>query len=108
MGNRASEVLGLAWDDIDFDAGTATIRRGSTYTRSTGQRLDDPKSRNTAGVHFLPPTVVAALLAHRERQDIERATVGSAWVQQTYRGRVTTGVKFRQWPGNWNFLLKIP
>lgn len=86
MGNRASEVLGLAWDDIDFDAGTATIRRGSTYTRSTGQRLDDPKSRNTAGVHFLPPTVVAALRAHRERQDIERATVGSAWVQQTYRG----------------------
>lgn len=40
-----------------------------------------PRSRK-----FFPPTVVAALRAHRERQDIERATVGSAWVQQTYRG----------------------
>ena len=67
MGNRASEVLGLAWDDIDFDAGTATIRRGSTYPRSTGQRLDDPKSRNTAGVHVLPKEVdqeIASLKLH--------------------------------------------
>jgi integrase len=29
-GWRASEVLGLAWDDLDLDAATAQIRRGAS------------------------------------------------------------------------------
>jgi integrase len=31
QGWRVFEVLGLAWEDIDFDAGTAHVRRAAVY-----------------------------------------------------------------------------
>ncbi len=88
MGNRSSEVLGLAWGDVDLDAGTATIRRGSTYLRGVGQVLDDPKTTSTAGVHHLPPTVVRLLRQRRQVQLVERLEAGPAWVDTEYRGEL--------------------
>ncbi len=38
QGWRVSEVLGLAWEDLDLDAGTARIRRGAAYTPTAGIR----------------------------------------------------------------------
>jgi integrase len=58
-GLRASEALGLAWEDFDLDATTAQVRRASTYSGGgIGQRLDRPKTARTAGaVHLHPRTV---------------------------------------------------
>ncbi|MGH9111907.1 MAG: hypothetical protein ACRDZN_06370, partial [Acidimicrobiales bacterium] len=40
-GLRASEALGLAWEDLDLDAATAQVRRASAYSGGgIGQRLD--------------------------------------------------------------------
>jgi integrase len=45
QGSRVSEVLGLAWEDLDLDAGTARVRRASVYVDGRGQQLGPTKTR---------------------------------------------------------------
>ena len=61
QGWRVSEVLGLAWEDLDLDAGTAQVRRASVYVDGRGQQLGPPKTEGARGEHWLMPTVVALL-----------------------------------------------
>lgn len=96
MGNRSSEVLGLAWGDIEIvtvdhpetgepvRVGKATIRRGSTYSKSVGQRLDDPKTTSTKGVVFLPPSVIDLLDQRRQVQAVERLEADLKWRRTEY------------------------
>lgn len=93
LGNRASEVLGLAWQDItrDGDQWTATIRRGSTYlSRGKGRRggmvLGATKTVGTQGTIELPPTLVKLLRQRELDQKLERDMAGPAWAQVTYEG----------------------
>jgi integrase len=66
QGWRVSEVLGLAWEDVDLDAGTALVRRASVYVDRRGQQLGPPKTEGAQGEHWLMPTVVALLRRTRE------------------------------------------
>lgn len=86
-GLRVSEVLGLAWDDLDLEGGTATVRRASTYTGGgVGQRLDAPKTERTAGVVHLAPAAVELLRVRRAAQAVDRLAAGSAWHTEVYEG----------------------
>lgn len=88
-GLRVSEVLGLAWSDLDLAAGTATVRRGATYTGGgVGVRLDRPKTTGTSGVYHLAPTVVDLLRKRRKAQAAERLAAGPAWTTITYEGEI--------------------
>ena len=62
LGLRQSEALGLAWEDIDLEAGTLTVRQVQTYTPGAGFGLGPPKSsssRRTIPVGALPEVVKA-------------------------------------------------
>jgi integrase len=86
-GLRVSEVLGLAWGDLDLDAGTAMVRRGSTYTGGgVGQRLDAPKTQRTAGVVHLAPVAVRLLGVRQAAQAVDRLAAGSRWHAEVYEG----------------------
>jgi integrase len=85
QGWRISEVLGLAWEDVDLDAGTAHIRRASVYIDGRGQQLGPPKTEGARGEHWLMPSVVALLARRRREQEQERAAA-PAWVETTYEG----------------------
>jgi integrase len=85
QGWRVSEVLGLAWEDVDLDAGTALVRRASVYVDGRGQQLGPPKTEGARGEQWLMPTVVQMLTTRREMQEQERATA-RAWKQHTYEG----------------------
>lgn len=61
-GLRESELLGLEWDDIDWEGGVITLRR-QRYERT----VMDPKSRSSARTLPMAPLVRAALTAERER-----------------------------------------
>lgn len=86
-GLRASEVLGLAWDDIDLAAGTARVRRAVTYSGGgVGLRIDRPKTAATGGVHHLAPTAVRLLERRRAAQAADKLAAGALWADATYEG----------------------
>jgi integrase len=86
QGWRISEVLGLAWEDLDLDAGTARVRRASVYVDGRGQQLGPTKTDGARGEHWLMPTVVDLLRKRRQAQADERA-VAPIWEAITYDGQ---------------------
>lgn len=81
LGIRQGEALALRWQDVDFEEALISIRR--SLVRIGGEfTLEDPKtprSRRTLGP--LPPALMEALRAHRQRQTEERlaAPTWSDW-----------------------------
>jgi integrase len=67
-GLREGELLGLRWDDLDFEATTPTVqvRRTLSETR-TGHKFELPKS-GKGGAIKLSRKAVEALRSHRARQ----------------------------------------
>jgi len=59
-GMRAGEVLGLQWQDIDFDRGLVNIRRSAWYGRT-----QTVKNKASEGVVPLPPVLANALQNYR-------------------------------------------
>ena len=88
QGWRVSEVLGLAWEDLDLDAGTAHIRRAAAYTPSVGVILGTTKTSGAEGIHHLAPIAVTHLRQRHERQDVDRAAAGDQWVEHRYDARL--------------------
>lgn len=83
---RASEVLGLAWPDLDLDEGTAQIQRGAAYTPSVGTVLGSTKTSGTEGIHYLAPVSVAHLRRRQIEQQAELRRIGSEWPEHVYEG----------------------
>jgi integrase len=77
-GLRRGEVLGLSWDDIDFDTGTIHVRQQIRRVRGELQ-LGPVKTH--AGQRTLPLFDLArqALAAQANRQAAYQADMGSAW-----------------------------
>ena len=66
QGWRVSEVLGLAWEDLDLDAGVAVVRRAAVYVDGEGMVLGQTKNAGAAGTHHLSAGVVKRGLDHRQ------------------------------------------
>jgi integrase len=86
QGWRVSEALGLAWQDLDLDAGTVWLRRGATYADRVGMILGPTKTPHTAGRQLLGPTVVEHLRKLKVRQDAYSERLGDAWPTTLYEG----------------------
>lgn len=85
VGLRPGELTGLLWSDLDFDANPPTLSvTGSMKRRPDSSLYRGPVKRSTAGERTLamPPTLTAALVAHRRRQDAERRAAGGLWMDQ--------------------------
>jgi integrase len=80
VGLRRGELIGLRWEDLDLQRGTATVRR--TQTRDAEGRLiigDAPKSASGRRTIQLPELCLSALKVHRARQNERRLQLGPAW-----------------------------
>ena len=77
-GLRRSEVLGLRWSAIDFDAGVLSVRRGRVAV-GTETVEGAPKSRRSRRDLPLPAELTEALRALRTRQKQEALALGVAW-----------------------------
>lgn len=91
-GLRRGEALGLAWTDLDYDAGTLAVRQGvkrnslqpnadGSYPEGRRTRLvlgvlKTPKSRRTL---TLTAPLLDALRTHRARQAAEKLALGALW-----------------------------
>jgi integrase len=74
-GLRRGELLALRWNDIDFEKGTLRVdesldQHGSVHT---------PKTEESRRTLRLTPVSLAALRAHRARQNEERLKAGERW-----------------------------
>ncbi|WP_406739971.1 tyrosine-type recombinase/integrase [Streptomyces atratus] len=86
-GLRKGELLGLHWEDLDLDAGTAAIRRSLQRTRTGGLTPLPTKTRASERRIALPTRCIESLKSHRERQEKERTASGTNWRE---RGLVFT------------------
>ena len=66
-GLRRGECCGLQWSDIDFKAGTVTVRRNLQYTAAAGVYATSPKNGKVRVVDVGPETL-ALLKQLREKQ----------------------------------------
>lgn len=79
-GCRRGEVCALQWSDIDFKAGTATIRRNLQFTPASGVYATSPKNGKVRVVD-VGPDALALLKELREEQS--RACI-SKWCFSQY------------------------
>lgn len=70
-GLRRGELLGLTWQDLDLESKNATLRVVRTMNRETGKGLviGSPKTKVSKRTIHLGKTVVAELVAYRQRQN---------------------------------------
>ncbi|MFF9193483.1 tyrosine-type recombinase/integrase [Streptomyces rochei] len=78
-GLRKGELLGLRWEDLNLDAGTAAIRRTLQRTNAGGLTTLPTKTRAAERRIALPTRCVQSLKLHREQQQREREAAGTAW-----------------------------
>ncbi|MBR7149740.1 MAG: site-specific integrase [Oscillospiraceae bacterium] len=64
-GLRRGELLGLQWQDIDFEHLAIEIRRNVTYSPARGIILDTPKTNTSSRIIPLLPSVAALLKTYR-------------------------------------------
>ncbi|WP_409471577.1 tyrosine-type recombinase/integrase [Streptomyces sp. HC307] len=78
-GLRKGELLGLHWEDLDLDAGTAAIRRTLQRTSAGGLTTLPTKTRASERRIALPARCLHSLKLHREQQQREREAAGTSW-----------------------------
>ncbi|MFD9765842.1 tyrosine-type recombinase/integrase [[Kitasatospora] papulosa] len=82
LGLRRSEVLGLRWQDIDFDQRQFTPLKQVQRVKGVGLVLKDLKTESSHAVLPLPEFCARALEERRGLQDLERKIVGDDWAQE--------------------------
>ncbi|MFB6622108.1 tyrosine-type recombinase/integrase [Streptomyces sp. NPDC056374] len=91
-GLRKGELLGLHWEDLDLDSGTATIHRSLQRTRSQGLTVLNTKTLASERRIALPTECLSSLKIHQEEQQEERQAAGTSW---TDNGLIFTTPKGR-------------
>ncbi|THA23004.1 site-specific integrase [Streptomyces sp. A1277] len=89
-GLRKGELLGLRWEDLDLDAGTAAIRRTLQRTATGGLTTLPTKTRASERRIALTTRCRQSLKLHHEQQQREREAAGTTWL---HGGHVFTTVQ---------------
>jgi integrase len=98
-GLRKGEMLGLAWTDVDLDAGRLHVRRALQRARDAqgAPVFAEPKSARGRRTLALPSVIVDALKAHRVRQLEERLAAGGDWQDTGLVFTTPTGTVLDEW-----------
>ncbi len=78
LGLRKGGLLGLRWDDVEFESKTVRVRAALQYVNGS-LTLVEPKTELRRRAIVMPATLVAALRAHRSVQARERLLAGPRW-----------------------------
>ncbi|MFE7131917.1 tyrosine-type recombinase/integrase [Streptomyces sp. NPDC057638] len=81
LGLRRGELLGLRWQDIDFEARQFTPVKQVQRVKKVGLVLKDLKTDSSHAALPLPEFCARALVERRELQELERKIAGYAWSQ---------------------------
>lgn len=78
LGLRRGEILGLRWQDVDFERQTLRVSV-ALQGRGQNKHLASPKTASSVRLLALPPVLLAVLEQHRRNQEEERTVVGADW-----------------------------
>ncbi|MCG0063881.1 hypothetical protein L0F81_11405 [Streptomyces tricolor] len=81
-------MLGLRWQDIDFEAGHFTPVKQVQRVKGVGLVLKVLKTEPSQAVLPLPEFCARVLEERRELQELERKIAGERWAQAPDRGLV--------------------
>jgi integrase len=94
-GLRQGELLGLKWEDIDFEAGTLSVKRTLSPAKD-GPRFTAPKTKKSRRTVPLTPDAIDALQRHKAMQDKEKCLVEDSWEDSDLVFRSTTGTPIQR------------
>ncbi|MBI4853561.1 MAG: site-specific integrase [Acidobacteria bacterium] len=78
LGLRRGEVLGLRWEEVDFQKKSLKVKLG--LQRIDGKLiLGEVKTKKSARTLPLPDSLVSLLKSHRAKQLEEKLAIGSKW-----------------------------
>lgn len=83
-GMRPGEAFGLPWSNVDLDAGQVVIKQALVRQRGGNEIGPGKIGKRGWRTVQIPPPVIAALTAHRDRQDKERVEAGDAWEEHGF------------------------
>jgi integrase len=75
-GLRRGELLGLRWQDLDFDGAYLRVERALEETKRGGLAFKSPKTRHGRRTVTLPASTVAMLREHRKAQQEHQLRFG--------------------------------
>lgn len=78
-GVRRGELLGLEWDDIDYQRQTIQIERTSQYLPGKGVFTDDTKTEKSQRVIIVPQAALRVLKELQRWQTEQRLALGDKW-----------------------------
>lgn len=79
-GLRRGELLGLTWDDVDWEEGTISINKANCYVSAElGTFTKKPKNPNSVREISLPETVMSILKSYKLWQSEHKLKIGDQW-----------------------------
>lgn len=93
LGLREGEVLGLRWEDIDFNARTLTVKFAMQRINKKLQ-LVEPKTEKSRRTLPLPDLLAATLKTHRKYQLADKLLAGKQWNETNLVFTTNTGNPF--------------
>ena len=82
---RLGELLGLHWDDLDFEQKTMRIDRSVTRSKGRGSYEGETKTESSRRTVLLADVAIDALKDHRSRQEdarLKRLENGKKWLDK--------------------------
>ncbi|MCJ7707231.1 MAG: site-specific integrase, partial [Anaerolineales bacterium] len=80
-GLRKGEILGLKWQDIDWERKRLTVQRQLQRIPGGGFSLVQPKTRHSSRSVDLGGETTTMLQEHRHRQELERRAARVHWIE---------------------------
>jgi len=78
-GMREGELLGLKWSDLDWNKGVLHVQRQLQQIEGQGYVLVPPKTKAGRRQIKVGSGTLKQLEAHRNRQDLQKASAGERW-----------------------------
>jgi integrase len=77
-GMRPEEYLAFQWSDVDFERGTAQVRRALVRHKKSWS-FEEPKTARSRRAVYLPASLMQKLAAHKRKQSEARLKLGGSW-----------------------------